>query len=197
VPLLLFYRNPSISIVSLHRSVAFILENSMRILCIIALFLGVFYSIATAQIDLTRAANDDTKAGYETYIDEQAPSEDAFVAVQRLAYWPINEKRWNDAVDIFKKYEPKFPAMHDRFEKIIAILSAPEEHLVLQNLGIGVNTAKDEFSPVSSIDGKRLYFTRDNGSEEGQTGEDIMVSEYREGMWQTANFVGSTIDTKS
>ncbi len=168
----------------------------MKYSVIILLFLGVLYSTATAQFDLSTAAGDEDRAEYEKYVEDNAPSEEAFVAIQRIAYFPIKHREWKDAADIFRKYQSKFPSMQHRFETIIAMLEAPSEDLKLSNLGFGVNTAKDEYSPTPSADGKKLYFTRSNGTNEGETNDDVMVSEYREGMWQPANFVGSNIDTK-
>jgi len=149
-------------------------------------------ALGLAQIDLTRVPNDDTKGDFESFIEANAPSEDAFVAVQRLAYFDLKESRWGDAKAIFERYEPKFPDMQGRFQKIIAILDAPEEPLTPVNLGTGVNSELDEYSPTISVDGKWLYFTRNNE----ETNEDVMVSEYRDGAWQPATMLGTSIDTK-
>jgi len=166
----------------------------MRILAVF-LLLAVCRPVY-AQFDLYRYPNPDTRADFEAFIESDAPSEEAFVAVQRLMYNALKEKQWSDAAAIMEQYKPKFPAMQARFEKIISLLNAPEEHLKIQNLGIGVNTDKDEFAPTPTVDGKLLYFARENGDEDGQTGEDVMVSTFQQGMWQTASFAGSTIDTK-
>ncbi len=162
---------------------------------ILFLFLILVPIVSYAQIDLTRVPDDDSKADFEAFIDSAAPSEDAFVAVQRLAYRSIQEGRWDDAKSIFSQHQAKFPAMQDRFEKIIAILDAPIEDLSLMNLGTGVNSDRDEYSPTISVDGKWLYFTRNNSPDE--TGEDVIVSEYRDSAWQPAELLGSPVDTKS
>ena len=168
----------------------------MRTLALLLILLASVFTVAQAQPDISKAANDDTKEEFEKFIDEEAPSEDAFVAVQRLAYYPIKEGRWKDAADIYKKYKEKFSKMEQRFNKIIAIIEAAPENLRITNLGKGVNSSHEEFSPVLTADGKRLYFTKDNSTTEDGYDEDVMVSEFREGMWQPANLVGTTIDTK-
>ena len=152
-------------------------------------------SICSAQLNLSQIPDDDTKPAFEAFIDSAAPTEDAFVAVQRLAYRAIQQLQWDDAKAIFRKYEPKFPDMQDRFEKIIAILDAPTEGLSLTNLGTGVNSDRDEYSPTISVDGHWLYFTRNNESD--GTAEDVMVSEFRDAAWQQATQLGPPINTST
>ncbi|MBS1904343.1 MAG: OmpA family protein [Bacteroidetes bacterium] len=173
------------------------MTRAIRSIATVVLFLLCSAISATAQIDISSPPTTKTIPAFEQFIEANAPSEDAFVAVQRLAYWPIKQERWDEAVTIFRKYEDRFPSMRERFEKIIHILQAPSEHLVLTNLGPSVNSAKEEFSPTLSVDGTTLYFTKDNGTSEDEYDEDIMVSEFSNGAWQPAKDVGSGINTKS
>ncbi|MEI8135180.1 MAG: OmpA family protein [bacterium] len=169
----------------------------MRSRITVFLFILFTVSLSFAQPNLVRVPNDDNYHEYVEYAEKEAPSEDAFVAVQRLAYHPIKKGDWSSAIDIFKKYKPKFPAMQNRFDKIIEILEAPIEHLTLKNLGSGVNTSRDEFSPVISADGMKLYFTRDNPDENEKSDEDVMLSEYHDGSWTDAIYIGKNVDTRS
>ncbi len=78
------------------------------------------------------------------YIYATAPSEDAFVAVQRLASPYIDNKNWDGAIKIFQKYQSWFPEMYDRFQKIIDLLKAPSQNLITTNIN-PVNTKGDEY----------------------------------------------------
>jgi outer membrane protein OmpA-like peptidoglycan-associated protein len=145
---------------------------------------------------LKEGSTPETQSQFELYIEGNAPSEDAFVAVQRMAEPYIKEKDWNGAVEVFKKYEPMFPDISDRFNKIINLLEQPEQKLIVNNLGEGINTEYDDYSPVPTADGKMLYFTSFDRPE-GFGGEDIYVSEFKNGKWQKASNLGSVINTSS
>ncbi len=131
---------------------------------------------------------------YEAFIEQYSPCELAFVAVQRLAGPHLMNKRWQGAIDVFKKYQGKFPGMKARFNAIISILGEPEEGLLVQNLGPGINTRQGEFRPVLSADGQKLYFARNCGECEG--GEDIFVSRLNGDYWDLATEVGKPVSTK-
>lgn len=107
------------------------------------------------------------------FIYQTAPDEDAFVAVQRLAKHSIDMKDWNGAVQIFQTYKEWFPEMNTRFQQIIELLQAPLQNLTVTNLK-GINTEADEYFPVITIDGSKLYFTGSN-REGGKGGEDIFI----------------------
>jgi outer membrane protein OmpA-like peptidoglycan-associated protein len=134
-----------------------------------------------------------TVQDYEQFIADNSPCELAFVAVQRLAAADVNEKKWQAAAAVYKKYRPSFPDMAERFDKIINLLETPDEYLDKANLGSGVNTRGSEFRPIISADNQTLYFTRNRG--EGAGGEDIYYSTLYRGTWQNARNVGPPIST--
>ncbi len=140
---------------------------------------------------------------YRQFIEKNAPSEDAFVAVQRLAQRFIEARVWENAVKIYEEFKPKFPTMADRFDKIIDLLKAPEEGLRIDNVGSGVNTGEGEYHPTPTADGKYLYFTRMSAAS-GAMNEDIYVSEYQKGekpgngVWlPSVKVEGEWINTKN
>ncbi|MGW8161064.1 MAG: OmpA family protein [Desulfobulbales bacterium] len=134
-----------------------------------------------------------TVQDFEQFIAESSPCEQAFVAVQRLAAVYINDKQWQAAADVYKKYKSRFPGMEERFDKIIALLEAPAEYLDKANLGSGVNTRGSEFRPIISADSQTLYFTRNRGKDAG--GEDIYYATMSRRTWQKADNVGPPIST--
>ncbi len=146
------------------------------------------------KLDLTKASTSKTFKQYDAYIKGNVPEEDAFVAVQRVAEPYIQERQWEKAANVFKTYRPLFETMDTRFEKNIAMIEAKEESLVVTNLGSGINTDADEYAPVPSADGLRLYFLGRHRSD-CYGGEDIFVSELQDSTWQKAVNLGRTINT--
>ncbi len=134
-----------------------------------------------------------TVQDFEQFIADSSPCELGFVAVQRLAAVHVNSRNWQAAADTYKKFKPSFPMMAERFDRIIALLQAPEEYLERARLGSGVNTRGAEFRPVISSDGGTLYFTRNRGKDAG--GEDIYFSVRKLRSWQTADNVGPPVST--
>ena len=116
--------------------------------------------------------------------------------MQRVVRPYLKLREWGKAVKILRDYEPKFPLMKDRFEKIISILEAPEEGIRKINMGGNINSIMPEYGPVISPDMKKLYFTgRDR--EDGVGGEDIYVSYYVGGRWTIATPINGDINTES
>ncbi len=148
-------------------------------------------------LDLTETPTVTTRAQFEAYITQNAPSEDAFVAVQRLAYDAIEHKNWADAAKIFRQYEPAFPDMHTRFDTIINILTTPGDPLTFSNLGDSINSNDSDHSYAPSIlpviipDGHTLYFT----TQHEFTGEDVMASSFVNGKWTKAAMLPPPITT--
>ncbi len=138
---------------------------------------------------------DSVGTALEAFIDNYAPSDSAFWRVQGLASYSINVGNWDNAIAIYRKYEPKFPPRKNEFEKIINILEAPKEKIEIKNLGQGINSALPEYGAVITADNKKLYFARNYGRE--KSNEDVMVSEYIDGKWGDAVGLGSPINTKS
>ncbi|MDT8323947.1 MAG: hypothetical protein RRA94_07555, partial [Bacteroidota bacterium] len=130
---------------------------------------------------------------YEAYIEKWAPTEDAFVAVQRLAAPAIDSKDWPAAIDIFKQYRSRFPGMEKRFDVIIAILEQESFDIEITNLGDGINSPAEEIKPSVTVDGKRLYFASDREGGKGKL--DIYVSQFQDGAWQAAVNLGDRINT--
>ena len=131
------------------------------------------------------------------FIKNNAPGEDAFIGVHRMAKPYLDKNDWSGAINVFEEYKSLFPNMRRRFEKIISLLQAPEEELVVNKLDMTINTEKyREYCPVPSLDGKKLYFCR-NDFPEGLGGEDIYVSEFINQKWQQAKNIGNEINSES
>ena len=136
-----------------------------------------------------------TVEDYEKFIIDNSSCELAFVAVQRLAASYVNDKDWDSAAAVYKKYKAAFPTMVDRFDKIINLLEAPEENLKNFPVDSGVNSRGSEFRPIITADSQTLYFTRNRGEEAG--GEDIYYSARKRRGWQKADNIGPPVSTPS
>src|SRR5438552_14765593 len=119
----------------------------LRRLILFSLFSVIGISISFAQKDLEQIT---TEAELKQFILATSPSEDAFVALQRLARPYIDKKDCDGAVNIFLKYRDRFPAMSERIQKIIELLKAPSQNLEVTNIEI-INTDAGEYFPVITI----------------------------------------------
>lgn len=125
------------------------------------------------------------------YILFTAPSEDAFVAVQRLAKPFIDKKDWNGAMKVFLEYRDLFIEQFNRTDKIIELLGAELNNLEIINIE-SVNTKKSEYFPVLTIDGQTMYFTFAEGK---KGGEDIYLSQLIGDTWIKPKNLGPPFST--
>lgn len=143
---------------------------------------------------LTVDASLKTKKDYDAFIKQNAPSEDAFVAVQRIAGIYLRQKQWQNAVDVFLKYKGLFPNMSQKFDDVVAMLYEKEEGIVTERLPEAVNAVGfRSYGPVPSADGKGLYFCSINRLD-GQGNEDIYYSAFINKVWQPAKNLGRIVN---
>ncbi|MFZ1731358.1 MAG: hypothetical protein WAV84_14625, partial [Bacteroidota bacterium] len=166
------------------------MKNYRPSLAILLMLTAVLFSSCSLSKDIFQM--EDT-ADYEAYVEKWAPSEDAFVAVQRIAKPAIDAKKWDDAIAVFGKYKSLFPGMELRFDQIIAVLQAPSYDVKITNLGENINTKFDEIKPSVTVDGSRMYFASDKEGGKGKL--DIYVSDFKDGVWQPAVNLGDRINT--
>jgi outer membrane protein OmpA-like peptidoglycan-associated protein len=154
-------------------------------------------------IDLSRQrglASEEEINRYKRFIRRNAPSEDAYVAVERTAEPYIRAGKWEAAAQVFEGYRPRFVSLDSsfacRFDRTIELLRTEEEKPVKTNLGEGINTDALEALPIPTADGCYLYFTaKDRIGGIGE--EDAFVSEYTNGRWGQAARLGRGINTAS
>ena len=131
---------------------------------------------ASAQeIDLRQEATPATVDRYRKFIETEAPSEDAFIALQRVAAIYLRKQRWADAAQVYRRFQRFFPE-EKRIDRIIAMLEAPSDSITVTNLGRGINSALGESRPVLTPDGRTLYFSAQKRSS-GKGRSDIYRAE--------------------
>ena len=143
---------------------------------------------------LTEKPNDAEDKRFVEYIDIHPNTETAFRAVQKLAGVFIKYKDWKKGIEVFEKYRPKFPDFNERIDKIEEILNAPEEGVIIENLGKEVNSEYNDYFPIINLEGNKLYFCSFN-RDDGFGGEDIYISENKNNIWQKAVNIGNEINS--
>lgn len=164
----------------------------------ILLFLSISFFSINQKIIYCQIQVDDGNAPeyYANIVRLYAPSEDAFIALQRLAKPFIDKKEWKKAIKVFEDYRSKFPDMGERFDKIIALMNAPEEGIHMINMGGNINSGGAEYCPVLTPNMKTIYFTgRDR--EDNIGGEDVYVAYYLSNHWSIAAPLQGKINTES
>lgn len=142
---------------------------------------------------LTVAPTPDQDYIYEEYALKLAPSENAFVAVQRLAEKHINEKNWDSVAIILNYFKPRFPNMSERFDAILQIVAAKSENLVARNISDSINTKYNEWDPTPTFNGNALFFST-RRPKETFGGSDVWVSFLKDGVWLAPKPVNSNIN---
>lgn len=139
-----------------------------------------------AKLNLLAVPTSQNIKEYEDYIRAAAPKERAFIALQRLIEPAINDKNWTLALSRIDEFAPAFGASNPKINALRQLLSSSEASIQKLAMGGGINSSSSEYTPLISIDNKRLYFCRLNKSTAGSVQEDIYVSNFKNQEWQMA-----------
>lgn len=127
---------------------------------------------------------------YDAYIRSAAPLEKAYVALQKMISIDLEKKNWKNAIHTVKLYLPYFGKLNKKVLDLIRLLEKNVDKSVkIYSVGDLLNTIDGgEYTPVISADDKLLYFCgRDRIDNIG--GEDIFVSQRKNGVWQAAEII--------
>lgn len=127
---------------------------------------------------------------FTEYIKMAAPKDKAFVVLQKLISADVAAKNWKKALKTVNTYKPYFDNNNKEINDLIKILSASDDKTVtLQEFPATINTKEGgEYSPIITADNKYLYFCGKNRPD-NIGGEDIFVSEWRNGDWAKPSLV--------
>lgn len=142
--------------------------------------------------------NERDSAMYRQFIQEYAPNERAFVALQRLISDDVAVKKWASALKTVQKFQPYFGTDHTKFNSLKALLEKPiDSSIQIHKVGEGVNTVQgSEYMPVISGDETIMYFCG-NKRADNLGGEDIFSSQFDKGKWAEAQIVGGLSSANS
>ncbi|WP_051203259.1 OmpA family protein [Hugenholtzia roseola] len=133
------------------------------------------------------------RALYEDFIKTLAPSDVAFIALQKMTVPFLEAKKWEEASNLYQSFSSYFPEKIADFQKIDKILATPEDELLLIPLGKSINSIRPETAPVPTAEEDGLYFCRYHiGS-----GQDIFYASIKNDNFETAFALPTTINTKT
>jgi len=122
---------------------------------------------------------------------------------------------WDKAIDEYKMFQaalrvdPKKNGARiaDMDKKINECINGKEyvknpQRVFIDNVGNGINTADQEYSPIITADESMMFFTSvrpgsTGGEQDGQFMEDVYMSTYKNGQWQPAVNIGTKINSKN
>ncbi|GAB1371132.1 OmpA family protein [Candidatus Kapaibacterium sp.] len=142
---------------------------------------------------ISQTATHDMYSLYIDYIKRNAPSDNAFFALQRITDSYIIRQEWDSTIMILNTFKPLFPELHEKFDRLVVVLKEPLQNLVVKNLGPNINSVDSEWDPSPTLDGKYIYFSADHRNG-GLGAADIWVSENIDGQWQKAVNIGRPIN---
>ena len=142
---------------------------------------------------LAETATPDIYFLYEQYARDSADSENGYLALQRVADQYINFNQFDSAVALYQRFMPLYTNLKGKLQGTVEILERPLQGLKVHNLGPLVNSSGAEWDPNPTPDGKYLYMTAGNRPG-GFGGEDIWVSEFANGKWQSPRNIGGVIN---
>ncbi|MBR4265465.1 MAG: OmpA family protein [Bacteroidales bacterium] len=149
------------------------------------------YSLAQEceKLKMAMKYNQTYESFYTSFIDKAAPSENAWVALQRIISPYLDWGRFVEAAQMLESYKNKFPNKTSDIDKLIAILKSPTKKLASTPFPNTINTKNWEYAPVITPDGNTLYFCG-NAREDNIGNEDIFVAKKVNGQWQQAVIFG-------
>lgn len=106
-------------------------------------------------------------------------------------------QEFDEAILALKNYKSKYTSADAvEADKWIALLERSDDYVEVRNVGGNINSGVDDYFPVVSLDGKRLYFAADDRSG-GAGGNDIWFSDkLADGTWGNAQTL-SDLNTDS
>ncbi len=134
-------------------------------------------------VDVSKEFEEKDQIGWEMFIRQLAPSDRAFLAFKKMNQAFLWKRTWKKSVDVLHFGAPLFPKKEVWFADMLTILEAPDLDIQPVNLGNEINSPGNEYVPVPSADGQKLYFGATGRDENPFPGEDILVSTRTEKGW--------------
>ena len=151
--------------------------------------------ITIDQLYLKIGLNSNNYQQYDDFIKALAPKSIAFVALQRLIESNLKKREYKTAKSILSDYETYFNDGNiNKVTELLILLNETPRGIRPETI-YSLNTSNDEYAPVPTMDGKKMYFCgKDRFDNYG--GEDIYVS-LNKGKSYKNTAVISSLSTKS
>lgn len=118
----------------------------------------------------------------EQYMQMASGKDLSIVALQVLIRDAVKAKDWDKALQIANKYNAVMKN-NKHYHELLEVLKRPlNSGISIRNIGITNSKKGNQYYPIISADGKKLYFCgRDRDDNLG--GEDVFVCDWRDGGW--------------
>lgn len=147
---------------------------------------------------LIYSADEASRQDYINYIWDNGYKEDdhdVIVALQRLIEQDLLDRNYQGAIETIESYRADIAEVYyPVLDKMLAILETPVRELKNRNLGDYINSDGNEYSPMPTADGRKLYFTGINRGPDNRS-EDIYVSNFSKGIFGNANKLEGQLNT--
>lgn len=144
-------------------------------------------------LDISRPFSREQHTMWSTYVRRTAPAYSAFEAMEKMYKYYVAERDWSAATALLEENKPLFKERGEWFDDRLAIVGGPVTGATSIRLGPAINTAADEYVPVITADGKKLYFGGRDRTD-GVDGEDVFLSAWSDTGWTTAQLVRELSD---
>ena len=130
----------------------------------------------------TLKLTEENKVKAEQYIRQCNGKDLGIVALQHLIREDVKAKRWDNAIAICKSFQKELKN-NPKYAQLLEVLERkPNEGIHITNIGATNSPKGNQYYPVISADGKKLYFCgRDRDDNIG--GEDVFVSKRTSNGW--------------
>lgn len=118
----------------------------------------------------------------------------AIIAIQRLINQFLQDNDYKSAIAYLEEFRIDFTSYVYVIDDMIRILKDKDYNINEVNLGNNINTQYSEYSPILNAEEDRIYFTSFQREGYSDT-EDVFVSEYSDGVWQSAEPLSDKINT--
>ena len=155
------------------------------------LFIFIFSFLLVSQDEdptkfLFFSPTEENESKYQEFLFENAPSHEAFVALQRIIEKDISNDNFSGALEQIDMYGAFFPEKADYLEDLKKILNGKRYNLIENNIGDGINSPYQERTPIQTADERRMYFIGLNRKGFDNLTEDIFYSDFLNGSWTEA-----------
>lgn len=125
-----------------------------------------------------------TAEALREYIGTTAGAPEAAQEIKLRSEALLDQRQFKEAAQLLEIAAGYYPA-DERIQQRLTILRQPAENVQPQRLGAPINSTGDEYLPVLTADGQRLYFCGKNRADNLPGGrEDVFYSDLRGGKWQ-------------
>lgn len=132
---------------------------------------------------------------YDKFILDNLENYQSITALKKMTAYYSNQRKWDSAIFIWKKYLSIIPKYETEIKKTIELLSANIIGLSINPIGVNINTPGDEWDPNPSVDNRFLYYSA-NHRKGGKGNSDIWIAEYDGKNWVNPKNLNANVNSQ-